>query len=68
MTNTLTRKIRAKALNQDDRGSAFRKSHENPEVTQIYSDFLKEPLSHLSHHLLHINYVDRSGDLNNEEK
>ena len=68
MTNTLTRRMRAEALNRDDRGSAFRKSHENPEVTQIYSDFLKEPLSHLSHHLLHINYVDRSGDLNNEEK
>ena len=38
----------------------MRKSHENPEVTQIYEELLKEPLGHKSHHLLHTKYEERS--------
>jgi iron-only hydrogenase group A len=59
-TNTLTRKARTGGVNLDDRGHSLRKSHQNPEVVQIYKDFLEKPLGHLSHHLLHTTYVDRS--------
>ena len=37
----------------------IRKSHENPEVAQIYKEFLGEPLSHKSHELLHTHYTKR---------
>ncbi len=59
-TNTLIRKARTGGLNLDDRDHALRKSHQNPEVQQIYQDFLQKPLGHLSHQLLHTGYVDRS--------
>ncbi len=59
-TNTFTRKARTGGVNTDDRQQALRKSHLNPEVEQLYKDFLHEPLGHLSHHLLHTTYVDRS--------
>jgi len=59
-TNLLTRKARTGGVNLDDREHGLRKSHLNPEVTQIYQEFLEKPLGHLSHHLLHTTYVDRS--------
>lgn len=59
-TTTLTRQARTRGVNRDDREHAIRKSHENPEVEQLYKDFLEKPLGHLSHHLLHTTYVDRS--------
>lgn len=59
-TNTLVRKTRTGGVNRDDQEQPLRKSHLNPEVTQIYADFLHEPLGHLSHALLHTHYVDRS--------
>jgi NADP-reducing hydrogenase subunit HndD len=43
-----------------DERSARRKSHENPEVQQLYKDFLGEPLGHKSHELLHTHYADHS--------
>ncbi|MGQ9607580.1 MAG: [FeFe] hydrogenase, group A [Thermogutta sp.] len=59
-TNTLVRKARTGGVNLDDRQQPLRKSHLNPEVEQLYKDFLHEPLGHLSHRLLHTKYVDRS--------
>jgi len=59
-TNTLTRKARTGGVNLDDRAHGLRKSHENPEIKQIYEEFFEKPLGHLSHHLLHTTYVDRS--------
>ena len=59
-TNMMTRKARTQGVNLDDRVHAIRKSHQNPEVERIYQDFLKKPLGHLSHELLHTSYVDRS--------
>ncbi len=59
-TNALTRSARTGGVNLDDHGRALRKSHDNPEVAQIYKDFLQKPLGHLSHQLLHTTYVDRS--------
>jgi iron only hydrogenase large subunit-like protein len=60
-TNQKTIKARIEGLNTDDKQCALRKSHENPEIKQIYADFLKEPVSELAHHLLHTHYIDRSG-------
>jgi len=53
------RKKRAEAIYREDEGMAIRKSHENPEVAQIYKEFLGEPLGHKSHELLHTHYKPR---------
>ncbi|NCB03437.1 MAG: hypothetical protein EOM67_14965, partial [Spirochaetia bacterium] len=37
----------------------IRKSHDNPAIKELYEDFLKKPLGHISHELLHTNYVER---------
>jgi iron only hydrogenase large subunit-like protein len=44
---------------KEDEGKEIRKSHENPEVKQIYDEFLKKPLGEKSHHLLHTKYKER---------
>ena len=51
---------RAKALYTEDESKVLRKSHENPEIKQIYADYLGEPNSHKAHELLHTTYVKRS--------
>jgi NADH-quinone oxidoreductase subunit G/[NiFe] hydrogenase diaphorase moiety small subunit/NADP-reducing hydrogenase subunit HndD len=53
------RKKRAEAIYKEDEGMKIRKSHENPEVAQIYKEFLGEPLGHKSHELLHTHYTKR---------
>jgi len=58
-TNEIRRK-RIGAIYAEDEGKQLRKSHLNPEVLQIYEEFLKQPLSHLSHELLHTKYFDRN--------
>ena len=50
---------RAKALYNEDAAKTIRKSHENPEIKQIYADFLGKPGSHKAHELLHTHYVKR---------
>jgi iron only hydrogenase large subunit-like protein len=52
--------VRTDGVNRDDRQQTLRKSHLNPEVNQLYKEFLHEPLGELSHQLLHTSYVDRS--------
>ena len=37
----------------------LRKSHENPEVKQIYDEYLGEPNSHKAHEILHTHYTER---------
>ena len=44
---------RGRNLYQLDKNSAIRFSHENPSIQVLYNEFLGEPLSELSHHLLH---------------
>lgn len=44
---------RGQTLYALDRGRAVRFSHENPNVTTCYEEFLGEPLSHMAHELLH---------------
>lgn len=58
-TNAEIRAKRAEAIYAEDAGKPIRKSHENPEVIKIYEDFLKEPLGHKSHELLHTHYKVR---------
>jgi len=50
---------RATAIYAEDEHLPLRKSHLNPEVAQIYKDFLGEPLGHKSHDLLHTHYKAR---------
>lgn len=59
-TNAEIRKKRTQAIFAEDSGMKIRKSHENPEVVAIYKEFLKEPLGHKSHELLHTHYKARA--------
>jgi iron-only hydrogenase group A len=58
-TNAEIRKFRADSIYYEDAHKGIRKSHENPEIQYLYEHFLKEPLGHLSHHLLHTKYIER---------
>ena len=58
-TNEEIRKKRAEAIYTEDEKKTIRKSHENPEVIQLYKDFLGKPLGEVSHHLLHTKYTRR---------
>jgi len=58
-TNDEIRKRRIQAIYEEDMGKPIRMSHENPEIKQIYEEFLKEPLGEKSHHLLHTKYRKR---------
>lgn len=58
-TNAEVRKFRADSIYYEDAHKGLRKSHENPEILYLYEHFLKEPLGHLSHHLLHTTYTER---------
>lgn len=58
-TSLEIRQKRTEAIYAEDEGLPLRKSHENPEVVQIYKDFLGEPLGHKSHELLHTHYKPR---------
>jgi NADH-quinone oxidoreductase subunit G/NADP-reducing hydrogenase subunit HndD len=53
------RKARAAALYSEDKALKHRKSHDNPAIKQIYSEYLGEPLGHKSHKLLHTKYTPR---------
>ncbi|MHC1780415.1 MAG: NADH-dependent [FeFe] hydrogenase, group A6 [Bacteroidales bacterium] len=53
------RQKRADSIYKEDTLHAIRKSHENPAIATIYEEFLKEPLGHHSHELLHTEYVER---------
>ncbi len=58
-TSKEIREKRAGAIYNEDRALELRKSHENPEVTKIYEEFLKKPLGEKSHKLLHTHYTER---------
>lgn len=53
-------KKRQAAIYREDRGKSIRKSHENPDIITLYSEFLGHPLSEKAHKLLHTHYSDRS--------
>lgn len=58
-TNDEVRLKRIKAIYREDEGKILRKSHENPDIIKLYQEFLGEPLSEISHHLLHTKYHKR---------
>jgi NADH-quinone oxidoreductase subunit G/[NiFe] hydrogenase diaphorase moiety small subunit/NADP-reducing hydrogenase subunit HndD len=58
-TSAEIRAKRAAAIYAEDEGMPLRKSHTNPEVIQLYHDFLGQPLGEKSHHLLHTSYTAR---------
>ncbi len=60
-TSPEIRQKRADAIYEEDMNLPLRKSHENPEIVQIYKEFLEEPLGHKSHKLLHTHYTERVG-------
>jgi len=53
------RKKRSDALYREDEGKLLRKSHENPDLQQLYKEYLGEANGHLSHKLLHTYYIPR---------
>lgn len=57
-TNEIKKK-RIEAIYNVDISYAIRKSHLNPVVNTLYEEFLKEPLGHKSHQLLHTHYINR---------
>lgn len=58
-TDDKIRQKRINAIYKEDEGKQLRKSHENPEVQQIYKEFLEKPLGKKSHKLLHTHYTAR---------
>ena len=54
---------RAAALYTADENNPIRKSHENPEIKQLYDEYFEKPGSHLAHKILHTSYLDRSKDV-----
>ncbi len=59
-TSELIRKLRAKAIYEEEASLPVRKSHENPRIKYIYEKFLTDgPCGKLSHKLLHTHYQKR---------
>lgn len=54
---------RLQGLYQEDENKTLRKSHENPYITAIYTNYLQHPGSHMAHELLHTHYIKR-GEFN----
>ena len=59
-TTAAIREHRMDGLYKVDKNMNLRQSHKNPDIQTLYSEFLKEPNSHLAHELLHTHYEDRS--------
>jgi iron-only hydrogenase group A len=55
----LKREQRRTAIYTEDRSLPLRKSHQNPEIKALYTEFLGAPLGHESHGLLHTEYGHR---------
>ena len=53
------RALRAKGLYELDKNKPLRKSHENPEIIELYKSYFGEPGSEKAHHILHTKYVER---------
>jgi iron-only hydrogenase group A len=67
-TNNNIRVKRSSALYQDDGAvQKNRQSHENESVKKLYDQFLKEPLGHKSHELLHTKYTKRGTEVPHEK-
>ena len=56
------KEMRAQGLYQDDEKDVWRKSHENPDIKELYSKHLESPNSHKAHELLHTTYSNKRKD------
>ncbi len=56
------KRLRGSALYSHDERQALRKSHENPQIKELYDSFLGKPGSHKAHDILHTSYVARGID------
>ena len=54
------RNRRAASLYNIDANSKLRNSHDNPQIKQVYADFLTTPMSEKAEKLLHTNYISRA--------
>lgn len=52
--------LRSKAIYSSDAAMKLRKSHKNPLIEQIYSDYFQCPNSKKAHHILHTSYTARN--------
>jgi len=52
-------KARMMSLYKIDENATIKVSHKNPEIIQLYKDFLGEPCGHISHEILHTTYTKR---------
>lgn len=52
-------KARMNSLYDIDDKETIKVSHQNPEIIQIYKEYLEKPLGHKSHELLHTHYEKR---------
>ncbi|HOO77728.1 MAG TPA: NADH-dependent [FeFe] hydrogenase, group A6 [bacterium] len=60
ITTDRVRAARMAAIFQEDEGKELRMSHQNPEIVEIYEEYLGRPLGEISHRLLHTRYRERS--------
>ncbi|WP_129594820.1 NADH-dependent [FeFe] hydrogenase, group A6 [Seramator thermalis] len=54
---------RAAAIYTEDERKTIRKSHENPSIIRLYSEFLGEPGSKKAHSLLHTHYFPKGNEV-----
>lgn len=59
----ILRAKRIAGLYNGDQSMTLRKSHENPEIKQLYAEFYQEPMSDLAEEMLHTSYTDKSKEL-----
>ena len=57
------REARIKSMYDKDASYTLRNCHDNPEIKQLYEEFLGEPLGHVSHELLHTHFHSRAEHL-----
>ena len=53
------RQKRANALYSEDERQTIRQSHNNPQMIDLYNNFLGKPGSHLAHELLHTSFAGK---------
>ncbi|MCR4963189.1 MAG: [FeFe] hydrogenase, group A [Firmicutes bacterium] len=63
LTDQTVKELRMAGIYEEDEGKTLRKSHENKDIQTLYAEYLKEPLGHKSHELLHTTYTKR-GEFN----
>lgn len=59
----MVKQKRLTGIYTEDEEKVMRKSHENPFITSLYTEFLRYPNSHVAHEFLHTHYVKR-GEFN----